>query len=238
MSPAFMMCLAQMILIAVAAPYAAISFPIVGIAVYFIQKFYLRTSRQLRLLDIEAKAPLFSQFLETLNGASCIRAYNWTDEFLERHIRALEDSQKPYYYMVCIQRWLTLVLDLFVAGLAILLVGLATSVRGGASNYLGVALLNIVNFSSTLQSLVTQWTQLETAIGAVNRIRSFAAETPAEDRDDDPKPVSEAWPTPGAVSIEHLFASYSSMDEEMVLKDISLMIRPGEKIAICGRTGR
>lgn len=44
--------------IATASPYLAIAYPpILGI-LYLIQKFYLRTSRQLRLLDLEAKAPL------------------------------------------------------------------------------------------------------------------------------------------------------------------------------------
>lgn len=44
--------------IAAAAPYLAIGYPIVMGVCYFIQNFYLRTSRQLRLLDLEAKSPL------------------------------------------------------------------------------------------------------------------------------------------------------------------------------------
>ena len=39
-------------------PYMAISYPFLGILLYIVQKFYLRTSRQLRLLDLEAKSPL------------------------------------------------------------------------------------------------------------------------------------------------------------------------------------
>jgi ABC-type multidrug transport system fused ATPase/permease subunit len=44
--------------IAAASPYLAIGYPFVMVAMYFIQNFYLRTSRQLRLLDLEAKSPL------------------------------------------------------------------------------------------------------------------------------------------------------------------------------------
>jgi ABC-type multidrug transport system fused ATPase/permease subunit len=44
--------------IATASPYLAIAYLPVLVILYFIQKFYLRTSRQLRLLDLEAKAPL------------------------------------------------------------------------------------------------------------------------------------------------------------------------------------
>lgn len=39
-------------------PYLAISYPFLGALLYIVQWFYLRTSRQLRLLDLEAKSPL------------------------------------------------------------------------------------------------------------------------------------------------------------------------------------
>jgi hypothetical protein len=39
-------------------PYLAISYPFLVILLYVVQKFYLRTARQLRLLDLEAKSPL------------------------------------------------------------------------------------------------------------------------------------------------------------------------------------
>ncbi|RYP79912.1 hypothetical protein DL770_006451 [Monosporascus sp. CRB-9-2] len=40
-------------------PYMAISYPFVGALVYIVQRFYLQTFRQLRLLDIEVKSPLY-----------------------------------------------------------------------------------------------------------------------------------------------------------------------------------
>lgn len=41
-----------------AAPQIGVSYPFFIALLYFIQKFYLRTSRQMRLLDLEAKSPL------------------------------------------------------------------------------------------------------------------------------------------------------------------------------------
>lgn len=43
---------------AVPAPYLAIAYPFIFAALYALQLGYLRTSRQLRLLDLEAKSPL------------------------------------------------------------------------------------------------------------------------------------------------------------------------------------
>ncbi len=46
-----------------------------------LQKYYLRTSRQMRLLDLEAKSPLYSHFIESLSGLVTIRAFGWGDYF-------------------------------------------------------------------------------------------------------------------------------------------------------------
>ena len=50
--------LGQAAVIAVASPYVAACYPFLIVLLYIIQKVYLRTSRQLRFLDLEAKAPL------------------------------------------------------------------------------------------------------------------------------------------------------------------------------------
>lgn len=226
------------VLVFISSGYVAIAIPFCIFAVVVIQMYYLRTSRQIRLLDIEAKAPLFSQFLETLGGISCIRAFGWTSNYMESNYEILNVSQKPYYLMWCIQRWLTLVLDLFVAGLAVLLVGLATNIRGGASTgFLGVALYQVVTFSTTLQVLVTEWTKVEMALGAISRIRTYVLDTKDENLPGETGEVDDSWPGSGAIVFKNISATYDS-SAEPVLKGIDLSIAPGEKVAICGRTGR
>lgn len=102
------------VLISLSANYFLAIIPIIILAVWILQKFYLRTSRQIRLLDLEAKSPLYSHFLESLNGLVTIRAFGWTEDFQENNLRLLDASQKPYYLLFCIQQWLALVLDLMV----------------------------------------------------------------------------------------------------------------------------
>lgn len=232
----FFSAIASAILVFIGSGWVAISIPACIVLLALIQAYYLRTSRQLRLLDIEAKAPVFSQFLETLGGVACIRAFGWTDSYKAKNVEVLNVSQKPYYLLWCIQRWLTLVLDLFVAGVAILLVALATTVNNGSTGYLGVALFQVVTFSTTLQTLVTEWTLTETAIGAVSRIRTFVATTKREDTSNESGDVEDTWPAQGTVEWKDVVASYESSTEP-VLKGISLSVQAGEKVAICGRTG-
>lgn len=230
--------ISEAVLVFIGSSYLAAVIPLCIVVLYCIQFYYLRTSRQLRLLDIEAKAPLFSHFLETLDGVTCIRAFGWSQNHIEMNYRVLNDSQKPYYLLLSIQRWLTLVLDLFVAALAIALVSAAVNIH---NPYLGVALFNVVAFSSSLQSLIAEWTELETAIGAVSRIRGYEREVPSEiddkTSDDSDMDLPEDWPAHGAISFDNVSAAYEK-EAKSVLDGVSFSIQAGEKVAVCGRTGR
>lgn len=67
--------IAQCIMMAISSKYVAATFPLLAVIFYLLQHFYLRTSRQLRLLEIEHKAPLDTQMTETLEGLPTIRAF-------------------------------------------------------------------------------------------------------------------------------------------------------------------
>ena len=202
-----------------------------------IQKFYLRSSRQIRLLDLEAKSPLYTHFIECLSGLITIRAFGWSNSFVERAMILLDNSQKPYYLLFCIQRWLSIVLDLMVAILAVLLMVLVVELRESVQpGYVGLALLNVLSFSSSLIWIVKQWTALETSIGAVSRLKKFTATTTDENCQGESEQVSDAWPTKGAIEFRITSASYHPSGN-LVLQDINLSIKAGERIGVCGRSG-
>lgn len=233
---AFILCIAQIVLIGVSSVYAAISFPVCFLFVYLIQKFYLRTSRQLRFLDLEAKSPLYSQFSETIAGLTTIRAFGWQRSLEEKNRHLLNQSQRPFYLLFSVQRWLQLVLDLLVAAIAIMLMSLITGLRGVLSGtYVGIALLNVILFSQNLKLVLQYWTMLETHIGAVSRIRNFTSTTNPEDTSQENAVLSPDWPAQGAIEFNSVSAGYDS--DRAVLKSLTLSIRGGEKIGICGRTG-
>jgi ATP-binding cassette subfamily C (CFTR/MRP) protein 1 len=227
---------AQSIVIALASPYIALGYPGILGLFYFVQKYYLRTSRQLRFMDIEAKSPLYTQFLESLSGLVTIRAFGWQEANHALNAELLDKSQRPFYLLFMIQRWLTLVMDLIGMILALIVVGIAVQTRASISpGFAGVSLLNLISFTDRLKWLIMSWTLLETSIGAVSRVKSFAAETASENlpREIDAPPA--VWPSRGLIEIEKLSAAYSVGKD--TLHEVSLTIRPGEKIAIVGRSG-
>lgn len=198
-----------MIIFGVASVYAAASFPLIIGVLYFIQRYYLRTSRQLRFMDLEAKAPLYSQFAECLTGLATIRAFGWQKSLEERSRKLLDRSQKPFYLLFSVQRWLTLVLDLLVAGIATLLIILVVKLRqtiGGA--YAGIALVNIVQFSQSIKLLITFWTTLETHIGAIARIKVFNETMVSEDKESENTMPPPDWPGEGGIEFNNVSAEY------------------------------
>jgi ABC-type multidrug transport system fused ATPase/permease subunit len=196
--------------LAVSAKYIAIAVPLLLVVFYFLQKYYLRTSRQLRFLDLESKSSLYTQFEESLAGLVTLRAYGWQVPYAIRNFRYLDTTQKPYYLLLAIQRWLNFTIDMIIAIMAIVLIVLAMQAKSLVSpGYTGVALLNIMSFNQTMKFLVTSWTQLETSIGSISRVKAFAAATEREDAGDESREPPADWPTRGEIEIRNFSASYT-----------------------------
>ncbi|KAF4624451.1 hypothetical protein G7Y89_g13720 [Cudoniella acicularis] len=229
-------CLAQMALIATGSSYMAITCPFLIFVLYLLQNFYLRTSRQMRFLDLECNSPLYTHFAETLEGLSTIRSFGWQRQFTATNLEHLDISQRPYYLLFCIQRWFNLFLLLIVGVIVIVVVALATSLVDSTSpGRIGVALSSVVGFNSTLGSMMLFWIQLETSLGAIARLKGFEEGTGPEDKEAESFVPSQDWPSQGAIEFAGVSASYG--ENSPALRDISFSIRHGEKIGICGRTG-
>lgn len=200
--------LVQLIVLCILGKYLAAVVPVLAASLFLIQRYYLRTSRQVRLLEIEAKAPLYTHFLDTARGLATIRAYRWESAYKSRLQSLLDQSQKPFYMLFCIQQWLTLVLDLIVGALAVVLVALSMSLTGSLSaGALGVALVLVLQFNGLLMQTIQAWTKLETSIGAVARVQEFVQNTPIEPICE--KTISENWPLHGTVELRQVTAFYA-----------------------------
>ncbi|KAK3354626.1 hypothetical protein B0H65DRAFT_437958 [Neurospora tetraspora] len=241
----------QASLLLAAQPIMAVTLPICAAVVYAIYKVYLRTSRQLRLLELESRAAVNSSLLETVQGIETIRAFGWQTEVAVENIHVVDLSQRPFYLLLCLNRWLNVVLDLLVAGVAVGTILLAVSLKGTVTGgQVGVALSVIIVANATLLSLVHSWTNLEVSLGAISRLKSVEEDTPQE-------PVSIPWPghispnprpftgwpspylygsRPGLIRFEGVSASYTS-NGPLEFQDFNLEIASGQVVVICGRTG-
>ncbi|KAH0165268.1 P-loop containing nucleoside triphosphate hydrolase protein, partial [Aureobasidium melanogenum] len=222
-------------IIIVATPFMAATLPVLALVFWIIQNIYLRTGKQLRIMDLEAKAPLCTHFLETVTGVATIKSFGWAKAYREKNEKLLEESQTPYYLLESVQNWLSLILNLVVAGLATVTMAIVVKLRASRdAGYVALALINIMDIGPTLEMLVVAWTQLETSMGAIARMKEFIESTPEEEQGEVSPPAD--WMTEGSISITNLEASYSDTAPSTI-KNINLQIKHGQKIAICGRTG-
>jgi ABC-type multidrug transport system fused ATPase/permease subunit len=194
-----------------------------------------------------------THFYDTIRGVATTRAFGWAPKDVEKNDRLLDASQRPAYLLIMVQQWLCLVLRLVVLGVATVLVSLATQLSTSAASFTGASLVTLIHFGEALTMTIRCYTQLETSIGAVARLNAFSEQVPPEDLPGEDFIPPGNWPYRGHVTISRLSASYSSDEEDadttdtteksdttssMALRGISLEIKPGEKVAVCGRTGR
>lgn len=227
------------VIIAAGAQYAGLMIPVVLLVLYYLQLFYLQSSRQMRLLDLESQTPLYTKITESTAGLDYIRAFGWEKEVLDKIYQYADDAAKPCYYMYAIQRWLTLVLNGLGLAMAVVLVSIAvcfTKTTSQAS--LGLALIGFLSYSFVVEALVMNWTGLETSLGAVRRIKAFVEDTPIETDKPGAIPPPRNWPSKGLVVLKDVSCSYS--DEEkapLALQNVTFTVTPGQKAIVVGRTG-
>ncbi|KAJ3492552.1 hypothetical protein NLG97_g5313 [Lecanicillium saksenae] len=232
--------LVQMGAILAGATYMTAILPVVLFAIYLVQRYYLRTSRQLRLLDIESQAPLVAALKESSTGLVYIRSFACQQHCFARFLRLLDQSQRPFYFLLCSQALLALVLDLIAASVGTVLAILSLYVRNSSSqNAAGLAFLNLISLGTSFNRTVLRWTVMETSIGSLSRLRDFLISTPMETRKDTID-LPKNWPHTGRVELRNVVARYSvekQHGQPSVLQGVSVQIQPGKKVGIMGRTG-
>lgn len=106
-----------------------------------------------------------------------------------------------------VQRWLGFALQLVVAILAVAVVSLATQLRS-STGLTGASLVTLMTFGDILNYIIRWWTQIETSIGAVSRLKKFSEKVmPESQKGEDFVPPKE-WPLRGSIEITGVSASY------------------------------
>lgn len=211
------------VLLLVGTPALAWAYPPLTLALYALTRYYLRTSRQLRLMELEAKSPLYAHFSDAVRGLQTIRALGWSGAYSARHRRLLDDSQRPLYLLEATGLWLGLAVRLITASLAVGVTVLATTTttnttrRGGGGDgqggaragFVGAGFVALMDFSGLLSTFVQCWVQFEMSLGAVKRLKEFGETAGGEDRAGEDLRPGKSWPERGEIVIEGVDASYA-----------------------------
>ncbi|XP_054165162.1 multidrug resistance-associated protein 1-like [Oppia nitens] len=188
------------------------------------------------ILESITRSPIIAYFSETLNGLPSIRAYGCSDRFIGHMESLVDTNQRCQYPSVVVNSWLQIRLDCLSSALiffvALLIILKRQSLTGGDT---GMALSNVTNLSYNLGLIVRMFTQFENSMVSFERIDEYCRLESEADLTSGQQ-LPDNWPTNGCVE----FRQYSTRYREgldLVLNQIDLNIKSGEKIGIVGRTG-
>ncbi|XP_075174074.1 LOW QUALITY PROTEIN: multidrug resistance-associated protein 1-like [Anomaloglossus baeobatrachus] len=226
-----------LLVIAIATPLAAVAFVPLGLLYFFLQRFYVATSRQLKRLDAISKSPLYTHFNETLQGVNVIRAFKEQERFIQDSNLRLNTNQRFYFSSFVANRWLSVRCDLLsnfiVFTVAIVGVLFRESISPGL---VGLAIVNSLRLTSVLKEAVHTATDMETNSVSVERVKEYCDVEPEAPWTSEHDSAPSEWPHAGRIEFQNYGLRYRK-DLELALKKVTASIQPGEKVGIVGRTG-
>uniref|UniRef100_A0A8C2Z5V6 ATP-binding cassette, sub-family C (CFTR/MRP), member 2 n=1 Tax=Cyclopterus lumpus TaxID=8103 RepID=A0A8C2Z5V6_CYCLU len=222
--------------ICLATPFFTIIIIPLAVVYYFVQRFYVATSRQLRRLDSVSRSPIYSHFSETVSGLSVIRAYGHQDRFLKHNETTTDENLKSLYPWIVSNRWLAIRLE-FLGNLVVFFAALFAVISRKTldSGLVGLSISYALNVTQTLNWLVRMTSELETNIVAVERVSEYAELENEAKWVTDTRPP-EKWPEKGRLQFDNYKVRYRP-GLDLVLHGITCDIDSTEKIGIVGRTG-
>ncbi|NXP45468.1 MRP3 protein, partial [Heliornis fulica] len=233
----FFTSLSTMIVIIASTPLFAVVIVPLAILYFFVQRFYVATSRQLKRLESVSRSPIYSHFSETVSGASVIRAYRRVKSFVDISDLKMDENQKSYYPGIVSNRWLGVRVE-FVGNCIVLFAALFAVIGRNSLNagLVGLSVSYALQVTLSLNWMVRMTSELETNIVAVERIKEYSETETEAPWIIEGKSPPEDWPSKGELEFVNYSVRYRK-GLDLVLKGLNLQVHGGEKIGIVGRTG-
>ncbi|KAJ3150799.1 Multidrug resistance-associated protein 9 [Geranomyces variabilis] len=225
------------VIVSYTTPISLAFLAVIGILATFIYPKYKRSYIELKRINSVLNSPLNSHVSESLNGIPTILAHDAVPLFVSKGHYLCDRSNAATLYSVSCNIWLTLRLEAMTSVLLLLLVLLAS---GGVISPVAVALGfgSAVDLGTSFNSLLIFLGLIEGSFNAVERLNYYANDLPVEAPETLPNdPKDGTWPSRGAVQIRNLELRYEARPDHPVITDLSLNVRPGEKLGIVGTTG-
>ncbi|XP_025074063.1 multidrug resistance-associated protein 1 isoform X4 [Pogonomyrmex barbatus] len=229
--------IATLVVISYSTPVFILVILPIGAIYYFIQRFYVATSRQLKRLESVSRSPIYSHFSESVTGAPIIRAYGVQEQFIHESENRVDFNQVCYFPSIIANRWLAVRLEM-VGNLIIFFSALFAVLSRDtmSSGLVGLSVSYALQITQTLNWLVRMTSDVETNIVAVERIKEYG-ETAQEAawKNTEYTPPKE-WPKHGRVDFKDFKVRYRE-GLDLVLNGLTFSVLGGEKVGIVGRTG-
>lgn len=225
-------------------PYFLIAIAVLLVVFGFIYTIFKPGVRELKRIDNTTRSPWFSHITSTISGLSTIHAYEKTDDMMKRFDDLMDNNARSYFCYLNASRWLSIRLDALTitvtacVALFVVFSAVYPEAMGETSASLaGLALTYAIQLTGLFQVCVRFSIETESLFTAVERINDYIVNCPHEVEPDKRVDVPQrSWPDKGSIKFKRAYMRYRD-GLPSVLKNVSINIKPKEKIGIVGRTG-
>uniref|UniRef100_A0A8C0FK66 Multidrug resistance-associated protein 4 n=1 Tax=Bubo bubo TaxID=30461 RepID=A0A8C0FK66_BUBBB len=202
----------------------------------FLRRYFLDTSRDIKRLESTTRSPVFSHLSSSLQGLWTIRALKAEERFQKLFDAHQDLHSEAWFLFLTTSRWFAVRLDaicaIFVIVVAFGSLLLAKTLNAGQ---VGLALSYAITLMGTFQWGVRQSAEVENLMISVERVMEYTELEKEAPWETNKHPPPE-WPSQGMIAFENVNFTYS-LDGPLVLRHLSVLIKPKEKVGIVGRTG-
>ncbi|KAF2259014.1 P-loop containing nucleoside triphosphate hydrolase protein [Lojkania enalia] len=199
---------------------------------------YRSPARDIKRLEAVLRSVVVSRFSEALGGTTSIRAYQMEGKFCERLDASVDAMDAAYYLTIGSLHWLSIRLDV-LGSVSVLAVGIlvVTSQFDIHPSVSGLVLAYMVTVMQMIPWIVVQFAEVENNMNATERIHHYGTQIEQEEQQIATREAMRpSWPERGEIQFHQVQMRYRA-ELPLVLLDLTLHIRPGERIGIVGRTG-
>uniref|UniRef100_A0A7N8WT91 Cystic fibrosis transmembrane conductance regulator n=1 Tax=Mastacembelus armatus TaxID=205130 RepID=A0A7N8WT91_9TELE len=229
-------------------PYIFIAAIPLAVIFVILRKYFLRTGQQLKLLEAEARSPIFSHLIISLKGLWTIRAFGRQTYFEMLFHKALNTHTATWFHYLATLRWFLFRCDmifvLFFTAAAFIAVGTNQDKPGEVGIIVALAMLILGTFQWAVITSIT----VDGLMRSVDRVFKFIdlpSEEPLPGKSsgkggpnfviDNPH-AHDCWPNRGQMDVQGLTVKYTGCGRA-VLSDISFSVEGGQSVGLLGRTG-
>jgi ATP-binding cassette, subfamily C (CFTR/MRP), member 1 len=241
---ALLSALMSTLLACIASYYVIFIAILMGVFYWIVVEFFMRTVRELRRLVLTSQSPTFQFLSESMMGIGTIRGFGREAQSAKIMQGLIDTNSKVFYSTFAVSSWLATTIQ-FLSFMLTVPVLLITVLNGGSTNagFLAIALTNALNVGSSLQTIVQAYISMEISLVSIERIKEYIdrdseVSMRAIDKQITPPPN---WPSRGEIKFRDYSTSYAhdetSLNQDLVLKNITLTFEAGMRIGIVGRTG-
>ncbi|KAJ3269839.1 hypothetical protein HDV01_000887 [Terramyces sp. JEL0728] len=226
----------SIVLIAQANPPILLLMLFIGLLDFLIFSFYQKSNIELKRLISIRKSPLDSHTSESISGLETINAFRLQQHFARQHMQIMDKCLAADFLFQSVSLWVNLRMNALTL-LITLCISMAVVFYQTPGGIAGLSITSALNLSGIFQFMVLLG-EMEAEFNSFERLNHYAKNLDQEPLFDLPSdPISGIWPVLGEIEFRNVDVRYPSKPEYSVIKNLSVVINPGEKVGVCGRTG-